>query len=129
MRTLAVEPLESFAFEAFGWVLGTACPAAPTATAYRSPGSDFWHQHDFDPGEGGATEVLWVDYRNNRRQVHALEAHWLTPVSYTHLDADRAQLVQIREVVLKKWAARCSAQCVNDFNGTVGKLLKVTASK
>ena len=35
MRTLAVEPLESFAFEAFGWVLGTACPAAPTATAYR----------------------------------------------------------------------------------------------
>jgi len=44
-------------------------------------------------------------------------------------DADRAQLAQIREVVLKKWAARCSAQCVNDFNATVGKLLKVTATK
>jgi TRAP-type C4-dicarboxylate transport system substrate-binding protein len=44
-------------------------------------------------------------------------------------DADRAQLAQIREVVLKKWAARCSAQCVSDFNGTVGKLLKVTAAK
>jgi len=44
-------------------------------------------------------------------------------------DADRAQLAQIREVVLKKWAARCSAQCVSDFNATVGKLLKVTAAK
>ena len=44
-------------------------------------------------------------------------------------DADRAQLAQIREVVLKKWAARCSAQCVSDFNATVGKLLKVTATK
>lgn len=44
-------------------------------------------------------------------------------------DADRAQLAQIREVVLKKWAARCSAQCVSDFNATVGTLLKVTAAK
>lgn len=44
-------------------------------------------------------------------------------------DADRAQLAQIRQVVLKKWAARCSAQCVSDFNATVGKLLKVTAAK
>jgi TRAP-type C4-dicarboxylate transport system substrate-binding protein len=44
-------------------------------------------------------------------------------------EADRAQLAKIREVVLAKWAARCSAQCVADFNGTVGKLLKVTAVK
>ena len=77
-RFLVVEVLEALAFEPFGWVLGTACPTGNTARASRSPGSDFWHQHDFDPGEGGATEVLWVDYRNNRRQVHALEAHWLT---------------------------------------------------
>ena len=86
MRTLAVEPLEGTAFEPFGWVLGTACPAAPTATAYRSPGSDFWHQHDFDPGAGGATEVLWVDYRNSSRQVRALEAHWLTQQAIVPLD-------------------------------------------
>jgi hypothetical protein len=44
-------------------------------------------------------------------------------------EADRAQLAKIREVVLNKWAARCSAQCVSDFNGTVGKLLKVTVVK
>lgn len=86
MRTLAVEPLEGTAFEPFGWVLGTACPATSTATAYRSPGSDFWHQHDFDPGAGGATEVLWVDYRNSSRQVRALEAHWLTQQAIVPLD-------------------------------------------
>lgn len=44
-------------------------------------------------------------------------------------EADRAQLAKIREIVLAKWAARCSAQCVTDFNATVGKLLKVTAKK
>jgi TRAP-type C4-dicarboxylate transport system substrate-binding protein len=44
-------------------------------------------------------------------------------------DADRAQLAKISEVVLNKWAARCSAKCVADWNGTVGKLLKVTAAK
>jgi ureidoglycolate lyase len=54
--------------------------------AFRSPGSDFWHQHDFDPGAGGATEVLWVDYRNNSRQVRALEAHWLTQQAIVPLD-------------------------------------------
>ena len=86
MRTLAVEPLEGTAFEPFGWVLGPACPATSTATAYRSPGSDFWHQHDFDPGAGGATEVLWVDYRNSSRQVRALEAHWLTQQAIVPLD-------------------------------------------
>ena len=44
-------------------------------------------------------------------------------------EADRAQLVKIREVVLNKWAARCSAACVSDFNATIGKLLKVSATK
>ena len=44
-------------------------------------------------------------------------------------EADRAQLARISEVVLSKWAARCSAQCVTDWNATVGKLLKVTAKK
>lgn len=43
--------------------------------------------------------------------------------------ADREQLKKIRETVLKKWAARCSAQCVSDFNATVGKVLNVTAAK
>ena len=44
--------------------------------------------------------------------------------------ADRALLKKVtQEAVLPKWAARCSAQCVKDFNATVGKTLGVTASK
>ncbi|WP_313301924.1 TRAP transporter substrate-binding protein [Diaphorobacter sp.] len=45
-------------------------------------------------------------------------------------DADRALLKKVlSESVLPKWAARCSAQCVTDFNATVGKVVGMTASK
>jgi hypothetical protein len=35
----------------------------------------------------------------------------------------------MQDVVLPKWAARCSAQCVTDFNATIGKTLNLTARK
>lgn len=45
-------------------------------------------------------------------------------------DADRDELARITaEVVVPKWAARCSDQCVSDFNETVGKVLNITAGK
>lgn len=45
-------------------------------------------------------------------------------------DADRALLKKVAaEVVVPKWAARCSAECVADFNETIGKKLGITASK
>lgn len=44
--------------------------------------------------------------------------------------ADIATLKQVSaQKVLPKWAARCSAQCVTDFNQTVGKIAGVTAKK
>ncbi|MDO5691172.1 MAG: TRAP transporter substrate-binding protein [Pseudomonadota bacterium] len=43
--------------------------------------------------------------------------------------ADRELLTKIREQVIAKWAQRCSAQCVRDFNATIGKQLGVTAKK
>lgn len=44
--------------------------------------------------------------------------------------ADRELLKKvINDVTLPKWAARCSAQCVADFNATVGKATGVTARK
>jgi TRAP-type C4-dicarboxylate transport system substrate-binding protein len=44
--------------------------------------------------------------------------------------ADRELLKKIiNEITLPKWAARCSAQCVADFNATVGKATGVTAKK
>lgn len=44
-------------------------------------------------------------------------------------EADMKQLADIRQSVIDKWATRCSAQCVTDFNDTVGKVLGVTAHK
>jgi len=45
-------------------------------------------------------------------------------------DADRQLLKKVtQEVVVPKWAARCSAQCVQSFNQTIGKKLGITAKK
>ncbi len=44
--------------------------------------------------------------------------------------ADRELLKRImQEVILPKWASRCSANCVNDFNSTVGKTVGLVAAK
>ncbi len=43
--------------------------------------------------------------------------------------ADRELLTKIRGTVIDKWAARCSPQCVKDFNATIGKVIGVTAKK
>ena len=76
--TVPIEVLDQQAFREFGWVLGTPFAQDLAATAFSHPGSDFWHVHDFDPGDGGETEVLWVDYRDDSLRVRALEVHWLT---------------------------------------------------
>jgi TRAP-type C4-dicarboxylate transport system substrate-binding protein len=44
--------------------------------------------------------------------------------------ADKALLKKLTgEVVLPKWAARCSDSCVSDFNATIGKSLGFVAKK
>ncbi len=44
--------------------------------------------------------------------------------------ADRAMLKEIvDETMIPKWAARCSADCVADFNQTIGKTVGVVAKK
>ena len=44
--------------------------------------------------------------------------------------ADRALLKKLmQDIVLPKWAARCSATCVQDFNATIGKTVGMTAKK
>jgi len=45
-------------------------------------------------------------------------------------DADRALLRKIlSDTMLPKWAARCSEQCVVDFNATAGKIVNVSVKK
>jgi TRAP-type C4-dicarboxylate transport system substrate-binding protein len=44
--------------------------------------------------------------------------------------ADKVLLKKLtNEVVLPKWSARCSDQCVSDFNATIGKSLGLVAKK
>ena len=44
--------------------------------------------------------------------------------------ADKALLRKtVVETMIPKWAARCSAQCVADFNATIGKAVDVVATK
>jgi len=78
MRHLSVEKLTPEQFAPFGWMLGKPYPSDPSTPAYSHPGSDFWQEHVFDPGSGGETEVLWVNYRDTSLVIRKLEAHWLT---------------------------------------------------
>lgn len=45
-------------------------------------------------------------------------------------EADRKLLKEVlQKTVLPKWAARCDAGCVKDFNATIGKVVGLTAAK
>ncbi len=45
-------------------------------------------------------------------------------------EADHALMKKVmQEQVLPKWAARCSASCVQDFNATISKVVGLTAKK
>ena len=45
-------------------------------------------------------------------------------------EEDTEKLLKLtEEIVLPKWASRCSDQCVEDFNNTIGEVLNVTAVK
>jgi hypothetical protein len=44
--------------------------------------------------------------------------------------ADRALLKEVVEgTLIPKWATRCSAECVAEFNGTIGQVVGETAKK
>lgn len=92
-KSIQVEPLDERSFAAFGQMLGTPFPQDASAIAYGHPGSDFWHVHDFNPGAGGNTEVLWVNYRNASLRVSGLEVHWLTEQAIVPLGAGLVHVV------------------------------------
>lgn len=75
---VVIEPLTADRFADYGEVLGLPIELTQEPNAYSFPTSDFWHSSDFDPGSGGQTEVLWVNYRDSSLTVRSLEAHWLT---------------------------------------------------
>jgi ureidoglycolate lyase len=63
------------------------------AIGFRSSASDFWHEHLFDPGTNGDTEVLWVNYRDNNPLVSRLEVHHVTQQAVVPLTGDIVQVL------------------------------------
>lgn len=74
---LHVAPLSAGAFEPYGWMLGEPYDPKGTIPGFSNAATDFWQTHVFDPGMGGSTEVLWVNYRSHE-EVAVLEVHRLT---------------------------------------------------
>lgn len=93
MKRIPVHPLESQAFDAYGWVLGTPPSDSDLAPRFLSPATDFWSAHAFDTGAGGEAEVLWVVYRSSDRQIASLEAHHLTQQAIIPLTGSIIQIV------------------------------------
>jgi ureidoglycolate lyase len=77
----------------FGCLLGKPLPEGADAIAFRSPGSDFWQEHVFLPGEGGETEILWVKYRQTDPIVARLENHLLTQQAVVPVSGSIIQIV------------------------------------
>ncbi|MDC0987604.1 TRAP transporter substrate-binding protein, partial [Alphaproteobacteria bacterium] len=51
-------------------------------------------------------------------------------IPITPSDEDKAMIKDIsKNVVLKRWAARCGTACVTEWNNTIGKVVGVTASE
>ncbi|CAN5194165.1 ureidoglycolate lyase [soil metagenome] len=92
-RTVTVEALSPAAFAPFGWLLGQADALTINRIEFRSPATDFWHEHYFDPGTAGDTEVLWVTYRDADSPVSRLEVHHLTQQAVVPLTKEIVQVL------------------------------------
>ena len=87
------QPLTVENFRPYGWLLGKSIRLDGSIPAFSNAEIDFWQEHIFDPGAGGETEVLWVNYRNRQRIVSSLEAHRLTQQAIVPLTGDIIQVV------------------------------------
>jgi ureidoglycolate lyase len=78
-------------------VLGKAISEGDSVPAFRNADLDFRQEHIFDPGAGGETEVLWVNYRSRRREVSSLEVHRLSQQAVVPLTGEILQVVAVCE--------------------------------
>ncbi len=92
-HAVTVEALSPTSFEPFGWMLGKPRSFQKDAISFRSPASDFWQEHLFDPGTGGDTEVLWVSYRDNNPLISKLEVHHTTQQAVVPLTGEIIQVL------------------------------------
>ncbi len=93
MTAIRIEPISEAVVAPFGWMLGKPLPTAADAIAFASPASDFWHEHVFDTGAGGESEILWVKYRSDDPNVTRLEVHHLTQQAVVPVIGSIVQIV------------------------------------
>lgn len=94
MTTISIQVATEEAIASYGTLLGKPFGGA-SESAYGSPGSDFWSEHVFTPGDGGKTEILWVAYRNNDPAIASLESHLLTEQAVVPLDGEIVQIMAL----------------------------------
>jgi ureidoglycolate lyase len=90
---IEVRPLTIENFGPYGWLLGKAIRLDGGIPAFSNVEIDFRHEHIFDPGVGGETEVLWVNYKNRQREVSRLEVHRLSQQAIVPLSGEIIQIV------------------------------------
>lgn len=93
MPTINVKPINQSRLQKWAKAWPLPIEAAKNTQAFISPNSDFWHVHDFEPGKGGQTEVLWVTYRPRLLSISGLEVHWYTEQAVVPLGS--APLIQV----------------------------------
>lgn len=74
---LQVQRLTREAYEPFGWVLGDV-PNVDSPDYFGGDGTEFWAEHDFEVGLGGAVQLLWVQYKWHGFEIESMESHRLT---------------------------------------------------
>ncbi len=94
---IVAQPLDAAGFDPYGWVLGQPFPGAEAAAAFGNAASDFWHVHDFDCGDAGQPQLLWVSYRDGHSPVAMLEKHLLTQQALIPLTGELLQFVALSQ--------------------------------
>jgi ureidoglycolate lyase len=93
LTAIDIQTLNVDGVRPYGWLLGQALRLNDRVPAFSDAGTDFRQEHIFNPGIGGETEVLWVNYRNRQRDVSTLEVHRLTEQAVVPLTGEIIQVV------------------------------------
>jgi ureidoglycolate lyase len=76
-------------------VLGKTARPDGSVPAFSNTETDFWEEHLYDPGAGGETQVLTVNYRNRKREVSSFEVHRLCEQAVIPLTGEIIQVVAV----------------------------------
>lgn len=81
VERIRVQRLTREAYEPFGWVLGSL-PGKQNPDYLEVQISTFWGEHIFDAGEGGAVQLVWLDYKWRGFAIQEFESHRLTEQAF-----------------------------------------------